>query len=146
MRKFLPVGLLALAIAAEAFAAPPCLKYEPEVVELKGKVKRVVFPGRPNYESVKAGDEPEPYYVLFLLKGVCVQGEPKNDINSETEKDIKSMQLMITDYKKYRPLLGKNVIVKGQLMHAHTGHHHTNVLVQVESMKATPNTPVEPSR
>jgi hypothetical protein len=146
MRKFFPAGFLALTIAAEVYAAQPCLKYEPEVVELKGKVKRVVFPGRPNYESVKAGDEPEPYYVLFLPKGVCVQGNPKDDINSETEKDIKSMQLMITDYKKYRPLLGKNVAVKGKLMHSHTGHHHTKVLLQVESMTATPNTPVEPSR
>jgi hypothetical protein len=63
MRKILSMIFLSLAIAAQAFAAaPPCLKYEPEVVELKGKVKRVVFPGRPNYESVKAGDEPEPYY------------------------------------------------------------------------------------
>jgi len=56
------------------------------------------------------------------------------------------MQLMITDYKKYRPLLGKNVTVKGQLMHSHTGHHHTKVLIQVEGMTAMPNTPVDPSR
>jgi hypothetical protein len=145
MRKELPMILLILAFAAQALAAPPCLKYEPEIVELKGQVKRVVFPGPPNYESVKDGDQPEPYYVLFLSKGVCVQGDTKDEINSETEKDIKSMQLMISDYKKYRPLLGKNVTVKGQLMHSHTGHHHTNVLVQVESMTAT-NTPVEPSR
>lgn len=146
MRKRLPVTFLILAFAAQVFAAPPCLKYEPEVVELKGKVKRVVFPGPPNYESVKDGDQPEPYYVLFLSKGVCVQGDPKDEINSEAEKDIKSMQLMITDYKKYRPLLEKNVTVQGKLMHSHTGHHHTKVLVQVENMKATPNTPVEPSR
>lgn len=139
MRKILPSSFLVLVFAAQVLAAPPCLKYEPAVVELKGKVKRVVFPGPPNYESVKAGDEPEPYYVLFLPKGVCVQGDPKDEINSETEKEIKSMQLMINDYKKYRPLLGKNVTVKGQLMHSHTGHHHTKVLVQVESMTATPN-------
>ena len=125
--------------AAEVGATSPCLNYEPEVVELKGKMKRIIFPGPPNYESVKAGDQPEPYYVLFLLKGVCVQGNPKDDINSETEKDIKSIQLMITDYKKSRPLLGKNVTVKGQLMHAHTGHHHTPVLIQVESLTKTPN-------
>jgi hypothetical protein len=138
MRKVFSAAIFVLAFAAQTFAAPPCLKYEPEVVELKGKVKRVVFPGPPNYESVKAGDQPEPYYVLSLSKVVCVQGDPKDEINSETEKDIKSMQLMITDYKKYRPLLGKNVTVKGQLMHSHTGHHHTKVLVQVESMEQSP--------
>lgn len=139
MRRIFPATFIILALVAQAFAAPPCLKYEPEIVELKGKVKRVVFPGPPNYASVKAGDQPEPYYVLFLSKSACVQGDPKDETNSVTEKDIKSMQLMITDYKKYRPLLGKNVTVKGQLMHSHTGHHHTNVLVQVESMTATPN-------
>jgi len=126
-------------LAAEVVAASPCLKYEPEFVELKGKMKRIVFPGPPNYESVKAGEHPEPYYVLFLSKGVCVQGDPKDEINSETEKDVKSIQLMITDYKKYRPLLGKNVTAKGQLMHSHTGHHHTKVLIQVQSLMKTPN-------
>lgn len=138
MRKIFFSSFLGVAFAVQALAAPPCLKYEPEVVEMKGKVKRVIFPGPPNYESVKTGDQPEPYYVLFLPKGVCVQGDPKDEINSETEKDIKSMQLMITDYKKHRPLLGKNVTVRGQLMHSHTGHHHTKVLVQVESMEHSP--------
>jgi len=138
MLKISIVSLLFIAFAIPSLAAE-CLKYEPEIVELKGMVKRVVFPGRPNYENVKAGDEPEPYYVLFLSKGVCVQGDPKDDINCEAEKDVKSIQLIINDYKKYRPLLGKSVIVKGELLCAQTGHHHTNVLLQVKSMIAKPN-------
>lgn len=136
-RTFLAVFLTIVTQAV--FAAEPCFKYEPEVVELTGKVERVVFPGPPNYESVKDGDRPESYYVLFLPKSVCVQGDPKDEMNSETEKNIKSMQLIISDYKKYRPLLGKKVTVKGTLMHAITGHHHTNVLLEVESMITTSN-------
>ena len=139
MRRTVPVTFLVFALVSQSFAVQPCLKYEPEVVQLQGKVKRVVFPGPPNYESVKDGDQPEAHYVLFLPKGVCVQGDPKDEINSESEKEITSMQLMITSYNKYRPLLGKNVNVKGKLMHSHTGHHHTNVLLQVESMTATPD-------
>ncbi len=111
-----------------------CLKYEPQVVELKGKVKSVVFPGPPNYESIEEGDKPETYWVLYLSKGICVQGDAKSELNSETEKGVKSLQLVMTGYDKYRPLLGKNVAVKGRLMHSFTGHHHTAVLIQVESI------------
>lgn len=67
-----------LLIAGAASAVQPCLKYEPEVAELRGKVKKIIFPGPPNYESVKDGDEPEHYWVLFLPQAVCVEGNPKD--------------------------------------------------------------------
>ena len=138
-------ALLFFACSAPA-AERPCLKYEPEVVELQGTVKRVVFPGPPNYESVKKGDEPEPYWVLFLLTEICVQGDPKDEFNSETEKHVKSLQLMDVDYKKDRSLLGKSVIVKGTLMHSYTGHHHTPALVQVKSIEKAPENRVDQAR
>lgn len=116
-------------------AEQACLKYEPEVVSLRGKVKRVTFPGRPNYESIKNGDEPERYWVLFLPKPICVQGNEKDDPDSETEKGVKEIQLIIKNYDRYRHLLGKTVSVSGSLMHAITGHHHTSVLLQVDEMK-----------
>jgi hypothetical protein len=59
-----------------------------------------------------------------------VEGNPNDKWNSETERDVKKVQLIITDYEKYRPLFGKNVLVKGELMHSLTGHHHTRVLLQ----------------
>lgn len=137
--------LLSGALSAPA-AENPCLKYEPDVVELHGTVKRVVFPGPPNYESVKNGDEPEPYWVLFLPKEICVQGDPKDEFNSETERNVKSLQLMDVDYQKDRSLLGESVIVKGTLMHSFTGHHHTPVLVQVKSIKKAPESKEDQAR
>jgi hypothetical protein len=130
-----------------AFSAPaaerPCLKYEPEVVDLQGTVKRVVFPGPPNYENIKNGDEAEPYWVLYLPKEICVQGDPKDEFNSETEKNVTSLQLMDVDYRQDRSLLGKSVVVQGTLMHSFTGHHHTPVLIQVKSVEKAPGSKVD---
>jgi hypothetical protein len=104
------------------------------VVELQGEIQREVSPGRPNYESIENGDEPEVYWVLLLPQVVCVSGNSKDQLNSETERDVKKIQLIITDYEKFRSIFGKNVFVKGELMHSFTGHHHTRVLLKVDSM------------
>jgi hypothetical protein len=123
----------ALGLPAKA-AEETCLKYEPTTIELTGTIKPVTFPGPPNYRSVKEGDKPERYWILYLPKPICVDGDPNNNIN-EAEKNIKSLQLIINDYDKYRSLLGQKVTVKGELTHAITGHHHTNVLINVKEIK-----------
>jgi len=141
IKDFLILFFLLLSANLASADSSPCLKYEPDSVELTGRIKRVIFPGPPNYESVRDGDEPEVYWVLFLQKAVSVQGNPKDDLNSATENNVKEIQLIIDvqDYKKHSNLLGKRVTVKGKLMHSFTGHHHTPVLVQVESMTKAPN-------
>lgn len=127
---------LLVAVVIPAYADDgKCLKYEPATIELTGIVKTKTFPGPPEYRSVKEGDKPEPYWVLYLSKSVCVDGDPKNDINP-TENNVKSLQLvMIGNYDKYRNLLGQKVTVKGELFHAITGHHHTDVLITVKEIK-----------
>jgi hypothetical protein len=50
-----------------ACAAPPkCLDYGGEMVALTGKLHRATFPGRPDYESIADGDEPETGFYLTL--------------------------------------------------------------------------------
>lgn len=113
-----------------------CFKYEPVIVELTGTVKRVVFPGRPNYESIKDGDEPEPYWVLFLSIGICVDGDPRSEIYG-AEENVTRLQLNMDSsfYENYRAFLEKTVTIRGTLTHAITGHHHTEVLINVIEMK-----------
>ncbi len=82
----------ALGLPSQA-AEETCLKYEPTTIELTGTIKPVTFPGPPNYQSVREGDKPERYWVLYLLKPICVDGDPNNNIN-EAEKNIKSLQLI----------------------------------------------------
>jgi len=136
MRKTLQVAICFLIGSLVVAAQEPCLKYEPDVVELVGKIKRQTFPGPPNYESVKQGDRPETYWVLFLPKAFCVKpGANSPNINSSPESDISQLQLIEVDYKRYRKLLGKKVRAKGRLSHAITGHHHTTVLLEVISLE-----------
>lgn len=126
------------ALTIESWAGNQCLEYEPSVVELTGTMKRVVFPGPPNYESVKEGDQPEIYWVLYLDSAICVNGDPKGDFK-QAETKIKSLQLLIGNYDKYRHLLGQKVTVKGMLTHAFTAHHHTPVMLGVRDIKKVPN-------
>jgi hypothetical protein len=114
-----------------------CLKYEPELVKVSGVVERDIFPGRPNYESIKDGDEPEVYWVLKLSKSICVIGKSDDDIN-ESENNIVELQLILTDnqYKQYHGYIGHKVIVSGTLFHSITAHHKTTVLINVVKMVA----------
>ncbi|MBI5893337.1 MAG: DUF4431 domain-containing protein [Deltaproteobacteria bacterium] len=129
---------LSLTLITDLSMGSHCLDYEPSIVELTGKLKRVVFPGPPNYESVKEGDEPEPYWVLYLASAICVNGDPKSDFNTPESK-IKSLQLLISNYDKYRHLLGQRVTVKGLLTHSFTGHHNTPVMLGVRDIRKALN-------
>jgi Domain of unknown function (DUF4431) len=125
-----------LALGLSLCASEPCLKYEPEVVELVGTMKRHVFPGPPDFESVKGGDQPETYWVLRLSKPICVAPvEPDSRGINVPETDVRLLQLNQVDYKGSKHLLGKRVKVKGRLVHAITGHHHTNVMLEVQSVE-----------
>jgi hypothetical protein len=127
------ICVVILTLMTESSAGSQCLDYEPSIVELTGTIKRVVFPGRPNYESVKEGDEPEIYWVLYLDVAICVNGDPKSGFNT-AESEIKLLQLLIGNYDKYRHLLGQKVTVKGMLTHSFTGHHHTPVMLGVKDI------------
>jgi Domain of unknown function (DUF4431) len=114
-----------------------CLSYEPSTVMLKGKIGRKTFAGRPNYESIKKGDEPEIYWVLRLTKPICVNGDESMPNGENPEKNVSDIQLGLDEeqYARYKDLLGKEVVVRGTLSHALTGHHHTNVLLKVTEIK-----------
>jgi hypothetical protein len=94
-----------------------------------------VFPGAPNFENVKGGDAPEQYWVLQLSKPICVvPGTPDSQHINEPESGVRQLQLNQVDYKMSLPLLGKRVKVRGRLVHAITGHHHTKVMLEVQSI------------
>src|SRR5215472_16788896 len=106
-----------------------CLTYEPTVVRITGTIIERTFPGPPNYESIKDGDEPETYWPLVLRGPVCVdQGDP-GDLINEGKKGIRRIQLVLHDegaYDKYHRLLGKRVVATGTLYGSHTAHHKTD--------------------
>ena len=110
-----------------------CLTYQASSVTLQGEITRKTFAGRPNFESIEDGDEPETYWILHVTQPVCVDGDqniPNGDI---TENDVTDIQLILDEkqYATYKELPGKSVSVTGKLLHAISGHHHTNLLMKV---------------
>ncbi len=118
--------------SAMADSTSSCLAYEPTVVAISGSMNKFDFPGRPNYESIGQGDEKGTYWVLKLHNPICVTND-RNDTVNVSESAITDIQLVLNAdmHQKFRPLLKKQVIVKGTLFHGHTGHHHTPVLLRV---------------
>ena len=110
-----------------------CLNYGPEKVQLKGLLYKKSFAGAPNYTDVKQGDEEEVYWLLKTTVPFCVN---KNErIWGEKQINLSDVQLIIGSethfYKTKRSLLNKNVIVMGTLIPQLTGHHKTEVLIDV---------------
>jgi hypothetical protein len=65
--------LLILLVPSLLFAE--CVNYEPDLVSLNGKIIRKTFPGPPNYENIKTGDQPETYWILILTTPLCVNAK-----------------------------------------------------------------------
>jgi hypothetical protein len=131
--------LLACLAYTRAWSGSPCLRYEPEIVEISGTIKRQVFPGPPNYSSIKGGDRPETYWILRLSEPICVlaASSDSGEVNV-AEPSVAKLQILQIDYKRYRHLLGAKVRIKGRLTHAITGHHHTPVMIEVISLEPAP--------
>lgn len=123
--------------SSQVLAKEKCLSYGPEKIHLKGFLTSKSFPGPPNYEDVQKGDEEEIYWFVKAAP-FCV------DAGIDFSKSIaqSEVQLVLDDfdfYKKRRELLDKYVVVKGTLFQQMTGHHKTEVLINVESLELALN-------
>jgi hypothetical protein len=124
--------------SANAASGGDCLPYEPAQVTLKGKVSLKVFPGPPEYTSVKEGDKPEPAWLLRLAKPICVKADKKDEDN-RAEDNVSVIHLVLRgkQFSQLRRLRKKGAVrFTGQLFHALTGHHHAEVLLRVTRMQA----------
>ena len=120
---FLAVCLLMTA-STSADAAGACLRYE-EPVTLKGIFATAVFPGVPNYDSVKGGDEPEPVTFLMLDAPICI--DAAGDPNSVDIPSIAAIQVSRCDVKTTP---GEYVTLHGTLFARFSGHHHSAALLE----------------
>jgi hypothetical protein len=116
--------------------AAPCLRYEPDTVAVTGTLARKTFPGRPNYESIADGDEPETGFYLELATPICTVASPDSTRdNNGALRGVRLVQLVLDSagYARLRPSLGRQLTVRGTLFAAITGHHHAPLLIRVAS-------------
>src|SRR5260370_29724887 len=109
------------------------LHYEPEKVTLTGRVVYRTFYGPPGYGENPKTDSRETQDILLLDSPVDVIATGNDPLTDQTERRVTRITLVI-DHSIKR-LIGKRVIIEGTLVHAHTGHHHTKVLMDVSSIK-----------
>jgi hypothetical protein len=113
--------------------------YEPEEVELRGILYEEVYPGPPEYTSVKMGDRPEKTVFLTLKEPINVElkknAELEEDITNIPEKGVRELQVVFSDSKPSADQIKQKVSLKGTLYHACTAHHHRRVLMMVNSWK-----------
>ncbi len=129
--------LASLLICSRANAqTAPCYSYEPKVVKLTGVLKQHTFAGPPNYESIRAGDKSERYWILHLTTPICVSADSSSDSLNVGEARVDKLQLVFIhrSYSEYPNVLNRKVEVAGTLTHAITGHHHTKVLIIVQQI------------
>ena len=138
--RFWPLVLIFLCSAA--FANRPTLTYKPAKIELEGILSLQTFPGPPSFDSIKGGDDIERHFYLKLDVPVDVAPSslhPTID-NPDEELNVKVMQLSIPEddalWTRFRKMGdGGHVKIRGSLFHRFTGHHHSRVLLMVDTME-----------
>jgi hypothetical protein len=132
--------LVILTLVAAADAAGPaqpaarrdCLRYGPDTVRLTGRLERHLYYGPPGYGEDPARDEKQFGFYLGLAAPVCAAGGRDAGLG-EPARGVRRVQLVLDSagYARLRPYLGRAVTLRGTVFPAHTGHHHTPILLDV---------------
>ena len=125
------IGWLFIMMLSSA-ATANCVTYNSAVI--RGRLQRLVFPGRYNYESIAGGDEAETGFYLFPQTPLCVALGDKEQ--EPLIKNVSLVQLVLevkeeggSTYASLEPYIGDLVSCSGSLYAAHTGHHHAEILM-----------------
>jgi hypothetical protein len=112
------------------------LHYEPQVVTVRGRLMEITTHGPPNYGENPENDSIEYPVILVLTRPIRVQGDAGSELNTETLTNITQVQLVIPGNVAvdFPPHYEGEVEATGTLFHSHTGHHHTQVLMNVEML------------
>lgn len=131
----IPVILFILAFTHAALAQSKTYPYGPELVELTGIIQKATFYGPPNYGEDPKNDTKENILVIVLNEPININSKSDIDFNIPL-KDIKRLQIIPHDLsKQLNQLINKQVKLKGTLMGAQTGHHHTEALIQLKQIE-----------
>lgn len=142
MKGALLAAALLIAAAPSARAGREnCLKYEPFEVSITGTVYTKIYPGPPNYESIKKGDLAYRHYFFIPDAPFCTVAEPNDELNGNAD-DVKLVQFDLIkvrtgNLRSYmKKFNGKKVRVTGTLSSRIFAYHRTPDLMDVTSIVA----------
>jgi hypothetical protein len=121
--KIIPAIIACICCVAASFA-----RGDGERVRAVGVLSVEVFPGRPNYESIKNGDAADTEWILT----VAVDNQKEK---FQLEIDYQARDLIAT----LRRAVGKKLIVDGVIWQANLGTEHTPFIIRVKTIKEEPN-------
>ena len=110
--------------------------FEPNVSIVEGTLITRMYYGQPGYGEDPENDAKEYPYILQLDKPINVKAQEGDIMNSDTfdVKEIQVVPLGEEDLKSIKKYLDKRIKIEGTLFSALTGHHHTEVLIEVKSI------------
>ena len=126
MIKILLIILFFLVTTPNVYSFPSC---DGDEIEVSGVVIKKTFPGPPNYESIENGDKAETCWFIVLEKSISFSPD---GVFISKEVVVNKLQLVKSNYKFIE---GKKYLIKGVTFPGHTGHHHSTVLLEVNSVK-----------
>jgi hypothetical protein len=114
------------------------LAFAPTVVELHGKLLKVVKYGPPSYGENPNSDVKHQIPMILLAQPVSAKGDAKSKLNEEDLLNVSFVQLIFlntasTNYWRYE---GQDIVVTGTLFRAETGHHYTQILMNVKAIRS----------
>lgn len=105
-----------------------------DVITLAGLVEENTGFAAPQPGQDAKSDQRETYLVMLLDQPLDVIGDANATNEKTTERGLMRVQLQ-GDENALRRHLNKKIKLTGKLVHATTSLHHTNVLLQVESIQ-----------
>lgn len=110
--------------------------FEPSVSIIEGKLITRMCYGPPGYGENPSTDAQEHPFILQLddpIQVIAQEGDLSNSDRSEVI-EIQVVPMNKEDTEIVKQYINKRIIIQGTLFSAHTGHHHTDVLIQVEKI------------
>ncbi len=119
--------------------APERLRYEPAIVQLSGKVIVQDHYGPPNFGETPQTREKVP--ILELNRSIATEADEKGSINRDAFSNVSRVQLIGLRTLSAVAPAGRHVRLQGTLFEKHTGHHYTDVLMNVQQVSLVDRIP-----
>jgi hypothetical protein len=130
-------SLLSIVSAGFDVARSEPLPLEPKVVLLEGELLKVAKYGPPNYGEHPESDAKYDIPILLLKYPIQVKEDVADPRNKPALSNVSFVQLIFLDKPstEYWRYANRDILVTGTLFHAQTGHHYTEVLLTVKTIR-----------